>query len=60
MTKAEAKKRLLGFLINQLTQDDEAPFGEEIAYSGDGSQAYRAMHAARQELVEEFNKRGAT
>jgi len=59
MTKAEAKKRLLGFLINQLTQDDEAPFGEEIAYDAD-SQAYRAMRAARKELVEEFNKRGAT
>ena len=59
MTKAEAKKRLLGFLINQLTQDDEAPFGEEIAYS-DESQAYRAMHTARKELVEEFNRRGAT
>lgn len=59
MTKADAKKRLLGFLINQLTQDDEAPFGEEIAYS-DGSQEYRAMDAARKELVEEFNKRWAT
>ncbi len=59
MTKADAKKRLLGFLINQLTQDDEAPFGEEIAYS-EGSQEYKAMATARKELVEEFNKRGAT
>lgn len=51
MTKADAKKRLLGFLVNQLTQDDEAPFGEEIAYS-EGSQEYRAMDSARKELVE--------
>lgn len=59
MTKADAKKRLLGFLVNQLTQDDSAPFGEEIACA-DGSQEYRAMDAARSELIEEFNKRGAT
>lgn len=59
MTKSDAKKRLLGFLVNQLTQDDEAPFGEEIAYS-ENSQEYRAMDAARKELVDEFNSRGAT
>lgn len=58
MTKSDAKKRLLGFLVNVLTTDDEAPFGEEIAYDTE-SQAYRAMDAARKELVAEFNKRGA-
>lgn len=59
MTRADAKKRLLGFLVNMLDNDDEAPFGEEIACNAD-SQEYQAMDAARKELVAEFNKRGAT
>lgn len=59
MTKTDAKKRLLGFLINMLENDDEPPFGEEISSNAD-SQEYRAMDAARKELVKEFERRGAT
>lgn len=60
MTRTEAKKRLLGFLINQLDTDDCAPFGEEIAEQGSGTQAYDAFNAAREELIKEFTRRGAT
>lgn len=58
MTKADAKKRLLGFCVSMLTGDDEVcfgPIGEEPE-----SQEFQAFNAARKELVEEFNRRGAT
>lgn len=58
MTKADAKKRLLGFLVNVLTNDDDMMFGDEIS-SDTESQEYRAMDTARKELVAEFDKRGA-
>ncbi len=56
MTRAQAKKQLLGFLINQLMADDEAPFGETVADDTE-SQEYRAFDGARKELVEEFERR---
>ena len=54
MTKAEAKKRLLGFCVLMLTGDDVC-FGDIDAKS----QEYKALDAAREELVEEFNRRSA-
>lgn len=45
--------------LNRHFATDELPFGEEISSSQD-SQEYRAMDAARKELVEEFDRRGAT
>ena len=57
MTRAEAKKRLLGFCLIMLTQDDEAAFGE--VYADQESQEYKALSEARQELIDEFNRRGA-
>lgn len=58
MTRAEAKKRLLGFCVQMMTGDDEVCFGP--VGEDPESQEYKAMDAARKELVEEFDRRGAT
>lgn len=58
MTKVDANRRLLGFLVHMLINDDEACFGP--VGEDPGSQEYKALDRARQELVEEFNRRGAT
>lgn len=54
-TKAEAKRRLLGFCINMMTSDDEVcfgPIGEEPE-----SREFKLLDAARGELVREFQRR---
>lgn len=54
MTRAEAKKKILGVLLNELVNDDEALFGPEVT---EGEPDFAAFDGARKELVEEFERR---
>jgi hypothetical protein len=60
MTKAEAKKKILNMLLDELEADDEALFGE-LGSKGDrlmiDSQEWRCLDAARVELQREFRRR---
>ena len=56
MTRAEAKKKILGLFLTELTGNDEALFGDEIH---EGSQEWNAYDSARKELIEEFARRTA-
>lgn len=60
MTKAEAKKKLLNYILDQLEDDDEALFGDTDSKGGPlliDSQEYRALDAARCDLQREFRRR---
>lgn len=54
MTKAEAKKKILGLFLGELSADDEALFGPDGI---EGERDYKAFNAARLELQEEFERR---
>lgn len=56
MTRADAKKKILGFFLNQLTGDDAALFGDDV---DEGSRDWKAYDAARKELLDEFARRTA-
>lgn len=57
MTRADAKKQILGVLLNDLKNDDGALFGDEVADAGEESRLWKTYDAARQELIEEFERR---
>lgn len=57
MTRAEAKKKILGVLLNELTNDDLELFGDEVMDAGEGSRLWKAFDGARNELLEEFRRR---
>ena len=54
MTRNEAKKKILGLFLSQLTGDDRALFGEDV---DEGTHEWRAYDGARDELLTEFARR---
>lgn len=54
MTREEAKKKILGLFLSELTDDDEALFGPKGI---EGERDHKAFDGARKELIVEFKRR---